>query len=177
MDSLYTFSRMMRPQPRSGRISRGLLGLSLGLSLPLAIGCGGGGSGGGPSGTISSGPLSGTIGGQPWTFATGQTDFFLSTDSQYFVDTYAATFTACTDVPPADAYDLIMIIPKTVGSYALGQNLSATFSMASTNTNVFATSGQLVIDSITATTISGGAKFAAGADNTVDGQFEATLCP
>lgn len=175
MDSLYTFLAMKRPPLRSGRFSLGLL--SLGLGVPLAIGCGGGGGGGGPSGTISSGPLSGTIGGRPWTFATGQTDSFLSTDNQYFVDTYSVSFTACTDVPPDDAYDLIMIMPKTAGSYALGQNLSATFSMASTNYNVFATSGQLVIDSVTATTISGGAKFSAGADNSVDGQFEATLCP
>jgi len=42
---------------------------------------------------------------------------------------------------------------------------------------VAATSGALVVDSVTATTITGGARFSYDADNAIDGQFVVTICP
>ena len=65
-----------------------------GLLLLLAAGCGGGGDGGGGA-TISSQPLAGKVGGQAWTFATGETTEVLSTSKQLWVDLYADGFDAC----------------------------------------------------------------------------------
>ena len=49
--------------------------------------------------------------------------------------------------------------------------------VAATNDNFVATSGEIDISAITATTITGGASFAFDADNSVNGQFTATICP
>jgi len=64
------------------RTGFGVAALCLGLALDL----GGCGSSGGGGGAISSDPLSGKIGGQPWTLVTAQTDSFLSSATQYAVD-------------------------------------------------------------------------------------------
>jgi hypothetical protein len=144
----------------------------VGLVL-LAGGCG---SGGGSTG-ISSQPLSGKIGGQPWTFATGQTDSFLTTDSEYTVDAYAETFTACTGTASVTANEVLLNFPKAVGNYAVTLDLNQTFYVAATNDNFVATSGEIDISAITATTITGGASFAYDADNSVNGQFVVTICP
>jgi hypothetical protein len=146
--------------------------LCLGLAV-LSGGCGGGGG----STAISSQPLSGKIGGQPWTFATGETDSFLTTDSEYTVDAYAETFTACTGTASVTANEVILNFPKAVGSYPVTLDLNQTFYVAATNDNFIATSGEIVISAITATTITGGASFAYDVDNSVNGQFQATLCP
>jgi hypothetical protein len=144
--------------------------------MGLAVLVGGCGSGGGST-AISSQPLSGKIGGQPWTFATGETDSFLSTDSEYTAHAYAETFTACTGSASLTANQVILNFPKAVGRYAVTQDLNQTFSVGATNDNFIATSGEIVISAITATTITGGASFAFDADNSVDGQFTATICP
>ena len=136
--------------------------LCLGLAA-LAGGCGGSSSGG--STTISSQPLSGKLGGQPWTLGTGETNSFLSTTSQYWVDAYAESFTACTGSASTNADEIIMNLPMAIGTYALNSD------------NLVATSGEIDITEITATTITGGAKFAYDANNSVDGQFQMTICP
>jgi hypothetical protein len=143
--------------------------------MGLAALAGGCGSGGGST-SISSQPLSGKIGGQPWTFATGQTDSFLTTASRYTVDAYAETFTPCMGTASATANEVILNFPTAVGSYTVSLDLNQTFYIAATNDNLVATSGQIVISDITATTITGGASFAYDAENSVDGQFVATLC-
>jgi hypothetical protein len=149
--------------------------LCLGLAA-LAGGCGSS-SGGSGSTTISSQPLSGKLGGQPWTLGTGVTNSFLSTSSQYWVDAYAESFTPCTGSASANSDEIIMNLPMAVGNYALSLNLNQTFYVAATSDNIVATSGELDITEITATTITGGAKFAADANNSVDGQFQMTICP
>jgi hypothetical protein len=153
------------------------MGIQLGiLCLGLAALAGGCGSSGGST-AISSQPLSGKIGGQPWTFATGETDSFLTTATQYTAHAYAETFTACTGTASVTANQVILNFPNAVGSYALSLNLNQTFVVAAGNDNLVATSGEIVISDITATTITGGASFAFDADNSVNGQFEATICP
>jgi len=146
------------------------------LCLALAV-VGSCGSSGGGSGTVSSQPLSGKIGGQPWTFATAATNSFQSTADQYWVDTYSESFTPCSGSASLSADDLILTFPTAVGTYPLSINFIQTFSVTSTQDNFGATRGEIVIDAITATTISGGANITYNADNTVDGQFEATICP
>jgi hypothetical protein len=140
----------------------------------LAGGCG---NSGGGSTTISSQPLSGKIGGQPWTFMTGETNSSLSTASQYWVDAYGESFTPCTGYPSTNADEIIMNLPMSVGNHAVSFNLIQTFYIAATNDNLGATSGEIDITEITATTITGGANFAYDANNSVDGQFQLTICP
>jgi hypothetical protein len=151
------------------------------LGLLLAAGCGGSGGTGDPAGggtTISTQTLAGKIGGQPWTFATGETNAQLSTNDQYWVDLYAATFDTCVAFgSPTDADEVIMMMPKVPGSYPLSLSRNATLYVASSSDNRVAIRGLLVIDSVTATTISGGMHITDNADNAVDGQFTAAICP
>jgi hypothetical protein len=141
--------------------------------VALASGCGSGAG----STAISSQPLSGKVGGQPWTLATAETDSVLSTASLYTVDAYAETFTACTGTASVTANAVFLNFPNAVGNYAVTLDLNQTFYVAATNDNFIATSGEIVISAITATTITGGASFAYDADNSINGQFQATLCP
>ena len=140
--------------------------------------CGGGGAGDGNSLPISNQTLSGKIGGQPWSFVTGQTDSFLSDASQYFSTLYASAFTACQSfATPSDVNYLLVELPTAVGSYGLSISRNATLYDASTSYNWVATRGRIQIDSITATTITGGANITYNADNAVDGQFQVSICP
>ncbi len=156
-----TFSR------RSWRLLR-----DLSLCLLWVAGCDG--SGGGP---ISSQALSGKIGGQPWTFVQGETNSFLSDSSSLFVTLYPSSFSACgVATAPSDEREIIMSSPRTTGGYDLSLANTATFYVPPGDNKV-ATQGHVQIDEITATTITGGARFAYDADNTVDGQFQAAICP
>ncbi len=143
------------------------------LALAIVAGCG---SSGGGSATISSQPLSGKIGGQPWTLVTAETDTFLSSATQYAVDAYSESFTPCSGTASGTTDSLILNFPMAVGTYAVTLNLNQTFSVPPID-NFIATSGTIVISEITATTITGGANFAYDADNSVNGQFQATICP
>jgi hypothetical protein len=147
--------------------------LCLGLA-GLAAGCG---SSGGGSTVISTQPLAGKIGGQPWTFMTGETDSSLSTASEYWVDAYAESFTPCTGSSSTGGNRIIMSLPMTIGNYPLSLQFNQTFYIAAGNDNLAATSGEIDITDISATTITGGAKFAYNADNSVDGQFAVSICP
>ena len=69
---------------------------------------------------------------------------------------------------PVDANELIVELPNTVGSYNLSLAMNATFYVASSSDNWVATRGRIVIDSISATTITGGAN---------NGQFQVAVCP
>jgi hypothetical protein len=140
----------------------------------VAVGCG---SSGGGTVTISTQPLAGMIGGQPWTFGTGETDSFLSTTTSLWVNLYAGSFTTCSGAAPSDADNLIMQMPNTAGSYNLGPQLNLTFYVAASQGNFVATRGRLQIDSVTATTISGGLNATYDGSNSVDGQFQAAICP
>ena len=143
----------------------------------LLASCGGGGSGGNDV-TISNQVLSGKIGGQAWSLGTAQSNPYLSSASQYFVDMYPSTFTPCGSfAAPTDVNELIVEIPNTVGSYNLSLSMNATFYVASSSDNWVATQGRIVIESISATTITGGANITYNADNAVDGKFQVAVCP
>jgi hypothetical protein len=141
------------------------------LCLLLAAGCDGG------STTISTQVLAGKIGGQPWTFVQGEADAFLSDDSSYFVTLYGSSFTACaTFSAPYDESHILISIPKTPGGYDLSLARNATFYVPPED-NLVATRGHVQIDESTATTITGGANITYDGDNTVDGQFQVSICP
>jgi hypothetical protein len=153
------------------------LGAGLDAGIFAGAGCGSGGSTGGE--TISSQPLAGKIGGAAWSVMTAQTDSFLSDASTFFVTLYPSAFTACEAfAAPTDVSTMIMVIPKTAGSYgvSLAGPATATFSIPPSE-NKIASSGRVVIDSVTATTITGGANISFDGNNMVDGQFTATICP
>jgi len=146
------------------------------------FGCGGanddGGDGGPGGGTpITEQPLTGKIGGQPFTFATGETDAFLSMGDRYFVTLYGSAFTACAvGGAPFSASSVIFEVPKAAGTYKLGLTQTATLYDGAVSYNHVATRGSIVIDAIAGTTISGGASITFDANNAVNGKFTATIC-
>ncbi len=150
-----------------------------GLGAVFASGCSDSGDSSGPSNAvISSQTLSGRIGGQSWTLGTAESDSFLSTSDEYFVDMYSETFPACqTGAATSDSNHFIADLPTAVGSYNLGMSQTVTFYVAATSENLVAIDGRIQIDSISGTTISGGLKVTFNADNVLDGQFQASICP
>ena len=78
--------------------------------------------------------------GQAWTFATGETNAALSTPDEFWVDLYAATFDTCVAFgAPSNADEVIMMMPKTPGSYPLSLARNATLYVASSSDNWVAT--------------------------------------
>jgi hypothetical protein len=142
----------------------------------LVAGCGSSDSDGG--GTISSQPLSGKVGGKAWTFATGETDAYLSSEGDtLFTTLYASTFAACeTFMPDDSAGTIIALIPKKTGRYGLSLSMNVTF-YNPPGDNWVATRGSLEITEVTDTTISGGVYATYNGDNTVDGRFTVSICP
>jgi hypothetical protein len=154
-----------------------LCGLGLALLSPAACGSSSDGGGGG-GGSISTGTLTGKIGGTAWTFMSGQTTAALSDANGWWVELYEVPIDSpCTSSPSASTRSLLLTLPKTVGAHALSLQLNETFYIAATSDNLAATSGTIQLISNDATTIHGAAKFQFNADNTVDGQFTANICP
>ena len=151
-----------------------------GVAVVLAAALATGAAGACGAGTIeiSMAPMSGKIGGEPWTLGTAETVTFMSnTSSQFYIDAYADTFAPCTGSGSALTGNLLLLnVPKTAGDYALSLALSQTFFVRSTNHNNVATQGRMVVDEVTATTVGGGAHFQFDNDNEVDGQFVAQIC-
>jgi hypothetical protein len=172
------------PCMRTTVLSRGCRGIFSFCLLVLA-GCGDSDSGGSDSGgsnagaaTISSQPLSGKIGGKAWTFATGQTDAYLSEgEDTYFTELYASTFAACdTWAPDSSAGTIIVLLPRETGRFSLGMSMNVTFYVPPGD-NWVATKGSLEITEVTDTTITGGLKASYNSDNTAEGRFTASICP
>ena len=143
------------------------------LGFMCIAGCGGAGF------DVAPGPLSGRVGGQPWTLGTAETEPFLSANSDsFFLTGYADSVAACTGAGRGVTGNrVVMNIPKAVGTYALDLNLTQTFFIQSSNLNLASTRGRIVVDEITDTTLRGGAHIEVDADNIVNGQFQATICP
>jgi len=144
------------------------------LALVAAGGCGGSSDGG--SATIAATPLSGKIGGQSWSLGTGETDIILSSSTHFDVSLYSDTFTACSGSSSTDTY-LNVGMPATPGDYAitLQGDATANFVVGGIQ-NLIPSSGHLMIDTVTSTTITGGINVSFNSDNAVDGQFTITVC-
>ena len=141
------------------------------LAVGLAVGCGG-------SIEISNAPMSGFIGGTAWSFGSAETNAFLSSSDQFFVDAYAEAVTPCTGAGSAvQGNRLIMNVPRQTGDYLLGSGLNETFYVQSTGFNYVATQGRIVVNQVTDTMLSGAGHFIFDADNDVNGQFQAQICP
>jgi hypothetical protein len=125
--------------------------------------------------TIVETPLSGKVGGQPWTLQVGATNAFLSDETSFEASFYAAQYTPCVDIEP-NAPHLLVSIPRQLGDHELSQGLNITFVTASDD-NLRSVKGKITVDSVTATTITGGLVSHFDDGNDVNGQFQATICP
>jgi hypothetical protein len=149
-------------------------GRCLVLLVFVSAGACGGGSGGG-GGTIATGTLAGKIGGQPWSLVSGETDFFLSMGNpDFFTSLYTESVAACTGAGFSVASNqLIVMVPMAMGDYT--RNVTFVVDPQGTNQN-YITSGHVVVDAVTATTVSGGVAAQFDGNNSVSGQFQATIC-
>lgn len=147
------------------------------LVLGSAAGCGSSGGGGGKA-PIASTALAGKIGGQSWSLGTANSDSFLSTGSpNFFVDMYSDASISCGGTPSSSNENyFIANVPMAMGDYSLSLDLSATFVVGGSN-NLVATSGHLIVSSVSASTITGGLNVSYDGNNSLDGQFTATICP
>jgi hypothetical protein len=120
--------------------------------------------------------LAGKVGGQTWTFAAGHTSAFLSEgEPDFFATLYPMTFTTCGFSEPAGNH-LIASIPKQPGEYPMSLSRNMTFVVGDSN-NLIATTGKIVVDEVTATTIKGGLVATYDGQNEVNGRFEIAICP
>jgi hypothetical protein len=133
-----------------------------------------GGSGGG-SQAIASGPLAGKVGGQPWSLVSGETDAFLSMgNSDFFTTLYTESVATCTGAGfSVTSNQLIIEVPMAPGDYT--QAMTFVDNSQAPVRNLI-TTGHVVVDQVTATTVTGGAFAKVDANNTVSGQFQATVC-
>lgn len=151
------------------------------VGLLLAAACSSdGGDDGGSSVSIAATPLSGKVDGKAWSFVSGSTDAFLSEgESTLFTTLYADAVATCSGIPTSTQPEVIVQLPRAPGTYSLSLQRNATFAIqrSTTTDNLVATKGKLVIDEVTATTIKGGAYIEYNAENSVNGTFEASICP
>jgi uncharacterized lipoprotein YajG len=150
--------------------------LGLGAMMLVLAGCSSDDGDGGGSSSIASGTLTGKVGGASWTFASAKTDAFLSDEQTFWVDVYAQSVSGCNGAGSGNR--LILNVPKQVGTRQLGLQLNATFVVEGAETqNLIATRGAIRVDEITGTTLRGGVTMTYDADNSVSGDFDATICP
>ena len=127
---------------------------------------------------IAAAPLSGTVAGQPWTVTVVEAES-LPEETEFSATAYAESVTACQSTGFGNKPSLVLAIPKAPGDYPLGFDtlLFGTFFNPANNDNLVATNGHIVVESVTATQITGGAAITYDAANTVNGKFTATICP
>src|SRR6059058_3451263 len=97
------------------------------LALLAAVSCG-------MNDEIAMGPLSGRIGGKPWTVATALSEPGFSSADLFAVTMYGDSFTACAGAS-ASGDRLLVTVPSAPGDYALDL-LPATFFVATGNQNL-----------------------------------------
>lgn len=143
------------------------------VSMMALVGCAGDD---GSSAEINDTTMTGTVGGQTWTFAAGHTSAFLSEgEDNFFASLYPTAFTACGFSEPGGNH-LIVGIPKTPGEYEMSLQRNMTFVVGDSQ-NLIATKGRIVVDEVTATTVKGGLVGTYDGQNEVNGRFEVTICP
>jgi hypothetical protein len=187
--------------------ARGARGTLNALCLAVIVGAGCGGSNNDVqisaqplTGTISRQAWSiGTV--------TGQRDPYSAFGDAYSIVMYPVTFAACEESAPASVSPLVLMVPGVVGSYTItpaelsngqagstgstssyptwqpypsgsGGTTSARNNVAAYFTSgLSATRGRIVISSVGMSAIAGGADLTFDAENHLNGQFQATLCP
>ena len=146
---------------------------SLLFSSAVLIGCG---TDDGGAGDIDmSQTLTGTVGGQTWTFAAGETNAFLSEgEDDFFAEFYPTAYTQCGFSAPTGDH-LIVAIPKTPGEYEMSLNRNMTFVVGDSE-NLVSFEGKIIVDEVTATSVKGGLVGSYDGNNKVNGAFELKIC-
>lgn len=141
--------------------------------LLLGGACGGGSGGGGPA--IAMTTLAGKVGGQTWTLVSGETDAFLSSgQSDFFTTLYTESVDACTGSGFSVTSNQILVqVPMAAGDYS--RSVTFVVDPSGANQNLI-TTGHVVVEAVTATTVSGGLYARSDDNNVVNGQFQATVC-
>ena len=138
---------------------------------------------------------------------TEQRDPYSAFGDQYSITMYPVTFAACEESAPAGVDPLVVFVPGVVGNYQIsppelsngqagstgstssyptwqpypsgsggstgaGNNVTAHFA-----SGLRATRGRVVISSVGTSAIAGGADLTFDAENHLNGQFQANLCP
>jgi len=138
---------------------------------------------------------------------TEQWDPYSAYGDEYSITMYPVTFAACEESAPAKADPLVVLVPRVVGSHPItspeiangqvgstgltssyptwqpypsgsggtthtGSNVAAYFA-----SGLRATRGRVVISSVGTSAMAGGADLTFDADNHLNGQFQATICP
>jgi hypothetical protein len=123
---------------------------------------------------IDSTPLAGTVDGYAWTFVAGNTDAFISSgQDNFFASMYPTTYTACSGIEPSGPH-LLVAVPKVAGDYQMNLDRNMTFVV--NDNNLVATQGRIVVDSVSATQVTGGMHAIYDGANEVNGQFSLTIC-
>ena len=144
--------------------------LSAILVAAATLGCG-------DSFEVSDQPLQGRVGGESWSFVKGDTNAFLSDDEGFFATLFAIDYEAC-GFSQAAGNSLILSIPTEAGDYNLSLQRNMTFVVDDDDSplNLVATEGRIVVDEVTATTITGGIHARFDGDNEIDGTFIISIC-
>lgn len=119
--------------------------------------------------------LTGTVGGQAWTFAAGETNFFLSEgEDDFFAELYPTAYTQCGFSAPSGNH-LIVAIPKAVGEYEMNTSRNMTFVVGDSE-NLISFSGKVVVSEVSATSVKGGLVGSYDGQNEVNGTFDLKIC-
>ena len=144
------------------------------LTASLTAACGTD-SGGGSGEVDMTQPLSGTVGGEAWTFAAGETNAFLSEgEDDFFAEFYSTAYTQCGFSAPS-GNSLIVSIPKAPGEYDMGTSRNMTFVVGG-NQNLISFDGKIIVEEVTPTSVKGGLVGSYDGDNEVNGTFELKIC-
>jgi hypothetical protein len=142
------------------------------LLTAALVGCG---TDHGPGEGDMSQTLTGTVGGQAWTFAAGETNAFLSEgEDDFFAEFYPAAYTQCGFSAPSGNH-LIVAIPKTPGDYPMGTSRNMTFVVGDSQ-NLISFDGRIIVDEVTPTGVKGGLVGSYDGQNQVNGAFELKIC-
>jgi hypothetical protein len=144
----------------------------------LLAGCGDSGDDGtgGGSATIANARLTGKVGGMSWTLAAAQTNAILSDTTKLWVDLYSEVPPGCGSSAPGS--NVILSVPKKVGTHAFTLQLNGTFVLDNANQdNLVATQGTIRVDEITDTLLRGGVAMTYDGANSISGELEAKICP
>jgi hypothetical protein len=151
------------------------------VALLLVVGCGGDAPEEAPRYEVSDRPLSGVHQGEPWAFAAGDTDAFLSDEDGFFTALFPETYEPCAPFEaPRDLPYLLLSIPTEPGEYRLRLSQSVTFVVRDEGgeiNNLIATRGVLVVEEVSETTLRAGLYARYDQDHRVDGYFEVSVCP
>lgn len=125
--------------------------------------------------SVGSQPLAGRIGGRAWTFLHGKTDAYLSgTQPDFFGMLFADGAGGCGAFSSSDR--VLLDVPKIAGDYPFSTTRNGTFVVGS-STNLVATRGRIIVEQVTAESVTARVHMVFDASNEIDGEFVASVCP